>query len=905
MYQVRPLGRPGHQGCNRRVMARNFLVVWIGLTTACLQPAAVVQCDDGRICPGGYVCIDAVSACVPAAHAALCTDKADRAPCILPDNVLGACHGGGCFEAVCGNGLEDLPPNVECPPELGAPCPIETCDDGNNIDGDGCASNCRSSETCSNSIIDIAQGESCDDGNLLDHDGCSSSCRTEEMRWVQAYAPGPLSQARAAYDPARGKVVIVGGRVPGATAPNDVPTNGVSEYGDGVWHRFIETSVVAPNAQPIALRVTNPNPGFALAYDVGRRLTVMAGGKSVGSVREVWGWDGNGWHTLPALPIPLEGAAMAYDAKRGRLVVFGGRTNGTGSDVVSDDTYELAADDTQWTKVAPAARPTPRAEGTMAYDPKRGVLVLAGGDANGSEIWEYDGATWVKKVASGGSFLPERRGLGMAYDRKAGRMVILDDADTNGAKLFFWDGTVVTPYLGAMPMATPATVGAVPTAVRYAAAFVETDDSRLMLYGGETRFGSNDSYLLTSRLQWWFENDTWTEPATPPPAIGACYATLQDQGQVVRFGGNGSTGTTPAINETWELGRRGWIKSNAGPVALEFCAMAYDAGRDRLVLFGGETNNGSVQTATRETWTRTQANWAQHPPTADWPDARILHGLAYDAARGETVLFGGRTAASGTRLADTWVWNGTTWLRRTPSMSPTARSSMAMAYDPIGRVVVMFGGSPGQNQSTNETWIWDGTTWTNLTPLLDELPAAVDLQNLTWNPARRSLVLTFEVSFTAMISDTWEWTMTSASPYRGQWRRVHTTLEPPSRLFQGAYASLDGSGITVASGFNNVPLDDLWELRSDASGFETCRNALDGDADGLVMCADPDCWRFCTPECPPGTSCSAQTGSRCGDGTCSAIEDCRSCPGDCVTCTDTRCGDFACDPGETCPGDCP
>ena len=86
---------------------------------------------------------------------------------------------------------------------------------------------------------------------------------------------------------------------------------------------------------------------------------------------------------------------------------------------------------------------------------------------------------------------------------------------------------------------------------------------------------------------------------------------------------------------------------------------------------------------------------------------------------------------------------------------------------------------------------------------------------------------------------------------------------------------------------------------------DTCVLGSDVDADGLVGCADPDCWGYCTPLCPPDTSCDPSA-ARCGDGTCGPVEDCRVCPGDCGACT-SICGDFLCEVAETamsCPGDC-
>src|SRR5262249_2917863 len=53
--------------------------------------------------------------------------------------------------------------------------PGEQCDDGNNLNGDGCDSNCK--EECGNDTLD--PGEQCDDGNILSGDGCSSVCTLE------------------------------------------------------------------------------------------------------------------------------------------------------------------------------------------------------------------------------------------------------------------------------------------------------------------------------------------------------------------------------------------------------------------------------------------------------------------------------------------------------------------------------------------------------------------------------------------------------------------------------------------------------------------------------------------------------------------------------------------------------
>jgi hypothetical protein len=333
--------------------------------------------------------------------------------------------------------------------------------------------------------------------------------------------------------------------------------------------------------------------------------------------------------------------------------------------------------------------------------------------------------------------------------------------------------------------------------------------------------------------------------------------------------------------------------------------MAYDSKRRTVLLFGGFT---SASQPTNRTWTWTGSGWSEHLATGDWPAARYFHAMAYDAARDQVVLFGGFNGS--TDLGDTWVWNGKTWTRKMPLTSPSARRGATMGYDSKYQAVVLFSGQ-ANNTAQRDTWIWDGTNWKEVTPTNDDSPPPRTLATLTWNPAREALVVTQTFNFAITFMDTWEWVMTSSSS--GFWRELAPSVRPTYRALAGAYTTLDGSGITIGFGADTsgAARTDQWELRFDVpSAVDSCRTSFDVDGDELVGCGsstdagDPDCWRVCTPLCPPGTSCPMDA-PRCGDNLCSAIENCRNCPLDCTTCTDTSCGDFACDPGETCLGDCP
>jgi cysteine-rich repeat protein len=112
--------------------------------------------------------------------------------------------GDGCsamcrYEARCGDGRRDMG---------------EVCDDGNNRSGDGCRSDCLSDERCGNMIVDSARGEvcdgtpecamdcrsintcgngrmdpgeTCDDGNRTRWDGCAPDCQTEQGLVMDAF----------------------------------------------------------------------------------------------------------------------------------------------------------------------------------------------------------------------------------------------------------------------------------------------------------------------------------------------------------------------------------------------------------------------------------------------------------------------------------------------------------------------------------------------------------------------------------------------------------------------------------------------------------------------------------------------------------------------------------------------
>jgi hypothetical protein len=124
-----------------------------------------------------------------------------------------------------------------------------------------------------------------------------------------------------------------------------------------------------------------------------------------------------------------------------------------------------------------------------------------------------------------------------------------------------------------------------------------------------------------------------------------------------------------------------------------------------VVLFGGKQGT----TFLSDTWEWDGNNWLQLNP-ANSPPPRNAHVLAYDPARGRTVLFGGNTPYPGPILADTWEWDGLDWVQRFPLTSPPPRDLHALACDSARGKLVLFGGHGASvSGHLSDTWEYGPT----------------------------------------------------------------------------------------------------------------------------------------------------------------------------------------------------
>ena len=181
----------------------------------------------------------------------------------------------------------------------------------------------------------------------------------------------------------------------------------------------------------------------------------------------------------------------------------------------------------------------------------------------------------------------------------------------------------------------------------------------------------------------------------------------------------------------------------------------------------------------------------------DGPPPRFGHGLAYDAARGEVVLFGGYDG--GGVLADTWTWNGIAWTEKTTAVLPTARYGHALAYDSTRRQIVLFGGSDGSYQPLSDTWTWNGSSWVQRYPAAS--PAARSFHAMAADVQTEGVILSGGTSTGQFLDDTWTWNGTTWS--------AHDAAPAPAARFDHAMAP----GVDGVMMFGGV--DDTYESIGD------------------------------------------------------------------------------------------
>lgn len=239
----------------------------------------------------------------------------------------------------------------------------------------------------------------------------------------------------------------------------------------------------------------------------------------------------------------------------------------------------------------------------------------------------------------------------------------------------------------------------------------------------------------------------------------------------------------------WQL-----LPDAASPTPRFQAALAFDAVRGEVLMFGGNAPGGR----TDETWSFDGARWRRLTPTST-PAARSTFDMVARDAHGDVILFGGVDRGDRPRN-DTWRWNGQDWVEMTPARAPSPRLWNVLAYDSARDRVVLFGGYTGQSY-LGDTWEWDGRDWLPQSPATQ--PSARAHFAMAYDRVRRVTVLFGGHANAARFNDTWEWDGADWTP------RSPARSPSPRASHQMAFDPMRGH-VVLFAGWEGTWLDDAW-----------------------------------------------------------------------------------------------
>jgi len=213
----------------------------------------------------------------------------------------------------------------------------------------------------------------------------------------------------------------------------------------------------------------------------------------------------------------------------------------------------------------------------------------------------------------------------------------------------------------------------------------------------------------------------------------------------------------PLTPQTWEWNGATWNQmTGPGPEARGYAAMAFDSARGVSVLFGGDNLN---KQDLGDTWEWNGSAWQFR--TTNGPSPRTDHAMAYDSERMRTVLYGGQAGVDTFLPASTWEWDGNIWVRAGVNGPPRRRYFHAMAYDAKRKVTLLFGGVASLDGTTfgfpTDTWAWDGAAWSQVAT---NGPSARYRPKMVYDSQRELVVLLggeSALDINTELSDVWEW----------------------------------------------------------------------------------------------------------------------------------------------------
>ena len=541
--------------------------------------------------------------------------------------------------------------------------------------------------------------------------------------------PGPRSDPRLVADPQSGKVYLLGGSEAGQDKTDMWVFDGAT------WAPVAARTPVCPAND---LEMVRGSGDIAYVTIPLSEQQKVASSKFNAYLEDTWSLQGQKWVQIetPAEPKRRSFSAMAFDRKRGSMVLFGGTS---ADSVAMEDTWELI--DSQWQMVPLVKNPGARFDHRMAYLTGIGKVVLFGGfgptdqgDRNFADTWAYDGMRWTELVLPQSP--PPRSRHMMAADPKRSEIVLFGGYHAPGGE--YADTWVFNGKAWKQVETKKA-----PPARSSAAFSFNQNDGKYYLFGGysKTRGILDDTWAYDPSARKW-------EPVLthdiPPGRQDAGFLYDEKTGALTLFGGFDGQ---KDLADLWVLVGGNWKKlESAGPVARAYFIFAYDAKKGRAVLFGGygiaalklKAAADFSPNTKPETWEFDGKRWKKiltpHSPTPD-----LSYAMAYDEKRKLVVLFGGYNEQKG-EMNETWVYDGEDWTWTQTKTRPSKRTNASMVYDPKRKKILLFGGYHPETGAKNDLWEFNGKDWKQL-PIKCPYSNYTGGSNFVYDSARGVFVL--------------------------------------------------------------------------------------------------------------------------------------------------------------------
>ncbi|MBC8167381.1 MAG: hypothetical protein H7Y20_16120 [Bryobacteraceae bacterium] len=332
-------------------------------------------------------------------------------------------------------------------------------------------------------------------------------------------------------------------------------------------------------------------------------------------------------------PTPRLDGTIAYDPIDSRILLFGGQDSSPRNDL-----WAYSITQRRWEEILiTGPKPPARFGHTSIFDPGKRRLVVFGGQAAGffSDVWAFDTIQRTWQQLSAENTGPGRRyGHSAIFDSARNRMVISHGFTNSGR---FDDTWAFDFNSDSWRDLSPSGTRPLKRCLHHAV--VDSANSQMYLYGGcASGFGPCPLGDL-----WAFDlsSGRWTEKTTqlkPPPREHYGMGFEAVRGRLLIFGGSGSG----FLNDTWEYDPRSvsWQQpaiagSAPGPRSRHETTTAGDRGA--MFFFGGTTASG----LTNELWMLGPDLLPRAPLIAAAGPVNVFSGSAGAIAPGEVVsIFG-------------------------------------------------------------------------------------------------------------------------------------------------------------------------------------------------------------------------------------------------------------------------